>query len=154
MARNKNYGTVTVTTKKLVRQYGKEYTSAVLPADIKRGPPTKCFDWCALQAALFSKNRKDGKYRYVEGFAADPETGHWILHAWLTDGEHAFDPTWLAFYDSDNKEAPLPTYYYGIEIPITSVWRFMKKTGYQSLLGNRWRDPELVDTILERTKKL
>lgn len=148
----KQWGGATVSIKKLIRKYGREYTQAVLPPDIPRGPVGKCFDYCALQAAIFSKNLQDGKYSYVEGIATDPETGRWVLHAWLTDGAYAFDPTWASFENHSGKELPMPCQYIGIRMPIKDVAHFMRKTTYQGLLGNRWRDPELVDTILERTK--
>ncbi len=131
----------------LLSKYGREYRRAVLPKDINRGPTGKCFDWCALQAAAHHK--QGGKYRYVEGIASDPERpGEWILHAWLTDGIHAFDPTWAAIHDVTGKEVPIPARYIGIEMPILKVARFMNITGYQSAIGNHWRAPGPFEDIL------
>lgn len=141
-----------INTEKIIEKYGRKYKPAVLPDDIERGVQGICFDWCALQAA---KNRK---YTYVEGIALDPDLARqgikrWILHAWLTDGKRAYDPTWNAIRDADGKEVPIPTIYIGIPMTIQSVHLFMSMTGYQGLLANRWRLPELVDDILEEAKR-
>ena len=139
-----------IDTERLVEEYGRQYKAAILPDDIERGTPGICFDWCALQA---SKNRK---YTYVEGVALDPDLARqgkerWILHAWLTDGEHAFDPTWQAI-DKDGKQHPLPSIYIGIPMAIQAVFTFMRMTGYQGVLANRFRLPALVDDILAMSK--
>jgi SAM-dependent methyltransferase len=126
----------------LILNHGKTYKTALLPADIERGPLGKCFDWCALQAA------RHRQYRYVEGLASNPqEEDDWVLHAWLTDGKQAFDPTWAAEDKRTKKQFPVPASYVGIEMDIISVARFMSKTGYQSVLGNYWRNPELAERI-------
>ncbi len=142
---------LSITTEKIIEDYGREYKAALLPDDIERGAPGICFDWCALQAV---KNRK---YGYVEGVALDPDLikegkERWILHAWLTDGEHAFDPTWMAT-DDDGKQQPLPSVYIGIAMPILAVATFMRLTGYQGVLANRWRLPDMVDDILAEIKR-
>lgn len=130
-------------TRTLVVMWGKKYKPAILPADIKRGKLGMCFDWCALQTAELNP-----KYRYVEGIASSPEDNNqWILHAWMTDGVHAFDPTWSATQDFSGKEVPMPSEYIGIEFNIFQVFNFMKLTGYQGLLANRWRAPEFWDSI-------
>lgn len=139
-------------TEKIIEKYGRRYKPAILPADIERGVQGICFDWCALQAV---KNRK---YTYVEGIALDPDLAQkgikrWILHAWLTDGKRAYDPTWNAIRDSDGKEFPLPTVYLGIPMAIQAVVTFMRMTGYQGVLANRWRLPGLVDDILEEANR-
>lgn len=124
---------------------GHTYTPALLPADIERGKVGDCFDWCALQA---SKNKQ---YKYVEGLASTPDDPEfYTLHAWLTDGDKAFDPTWQAF-DNDGVQHPVPSHYFGIEIDIYDVHRFMKATGYKSLLANGHRAPELWHDIMGRT---
>lgn len=122
---------------RIVITHGKDYESALLPDDIEPGPLGQCYDWCFFQAV---KNRK---YRYVEGLAIDPRNGEVILHAWLTDGIYAFDPTWHAL-DEFDKKVPIPYDYLGIEMDILHVHAFMKSTGYQGVLGNRWRNPGLA----------
>lgn len=127
---------------KIVVDNGQFYKPAVLPSDIPRGMPGQCFDWCALQAV---KNRK---YSYVEGLATDPDDqSSWILHAWLTDGVHAFDPTWGAF-DDDGVEHPVPAQYLGFEMDTVKVAKFMKATGYQGIIANSWRNQELFKEIM------
>lgn len=133
-----------VKTRRLVKRLGQEFTPALLPADIPRGPVGTCFDWNALQCA-----RLYPKYQYVEGIATNPEDPKkWVLHAWLTDGENAFDPTWMATRDADGKEFPVPSRYIGIIMPIHDVATFMRMTEYQGVLANRHRAPEIVKNIL------
>lgn len=115
---------------------GKEYAPALCPDDIHRGAVGSCFDTSTVNAL-------EKKYRYVEGVVTHPKTGEPVLHAWLTDGIRAYDPTWRAF-DNDGKEIPVPTEYIGIEMPIEDVARFMLSTKYASILANAWRNPELA----------
>jgi hypothetical protein len=131
--------------RKTVQDHGRQYIPEILPEDIVRGPIGKCFDWCALEAA-----RLYPKYRYVEGFATARSSGNPIYHAWLSDGINAFDPTWMAIND-DGVEFPLPGSYVGVELPLPQVVEFMRSTGYQGVLGNAWRNQELVDNIIRRT---
>lgn len=133
--------------RKLLLKRGKQYKPALLPADIQRGPIGKCFDWCAVQCAM-----NFPKYQYIEGIALDPDEYRkgkqkWILHAWLSDGEHAFDPTWAA--DDDGVEQPVPTVYIGLSLPFLKVRDFMSRTGYQGVLANSWRAPEFVNKMLK-----
>lgn len=124
---------------------GKTYKPAILPADIDRGNPGDCFDWVALQVT------RHPEYKYVEGLANTPnDPSYYTLHAWLTDGEHAFDPTWMAT-DGDGVERAVPAHYIGIEIDINDVIRFLKVTGYKSLIANGHRAPELWHDIMGRT---
>ncbi len=125
---------------------GKNYKPAVLPADIIRGRRGNCYDHCIIQAAWL----KDPEYRYVEGVAMDPFTKTWILHAWLTDGVHAFDPTWIATAgtEGDHKEIPVPTVYIGIEMKVIDVARFIKKTKHKAVLANAWMDRELAEKAI------
>lgn len=123
-------------------KYGKQYKPAFLPKDIKRGKLKTCFDTCLVQAL-------DGKYRYVEGLAKNPrKKDDWILHAWLTDGRHAFDPTWYAA-DPLGFEMPVPTIYIGIEMPTRPVAMFIQATEYTGIFANSWRDPERAKQIIK-----
>lgn len=122
---------------RIVISRGKEYTPALLPEGIKRGRPGDCFDWSMIQTL------KNKQYRYVEGLAYNPHRpGEWVYHAWLTDGVHAFDPTWMAT-DVFAIEKPVPTVYIGIEFDIMEVAKFVKETEYKAVLANHWRAPEL-----------
>jgi len=123
-----------------VLKNGKEYSPRVLPKDIRRGPVCHCFDNCAL-VALYNK-----KYKYVEGYATNPITKEWMAHAWLTDGENAYDPTWLGF-DDFGREVPMPSRYVGIEMPIKNVVKIMLKTERAGVLVNAWRVPELAELV-------
>lgn len=117
-----------------VFEHGKQYVPKVL----KNFPPQKfarCFDNCILLAMR-------SNLRYVEGVARY-NNGPWIYHAWLTDGENAFDPTWHA-YDKDQNEVELPVTYIGIEMDTRLVVEFMKKTEYQGVLLNQWRAPAIA----------
>ena len=145
----RKFGTVDNGTLQIIAIKGKEYKPAPLAEDIEDGPTGLCFDWCALQAAK-SRRFQNGKYRYVEGMATDPDTGAWILHAWLTDGEHAFDPTWPVIDSKGQvvRNVAPPCRYIGIELDIRAVHKFMKKTGYQGVLANRWRWPDFARTVI------
>jgi hypothetical protein len=92
----------------------------------------------------------NGKYQYVEGIASDPTNHSWILHAWLTDGIHAFDPTW-SYYDEKNERRvnlQLPSAYVGIIMPINKVVDFMRATTYQGVIPNRHRAPLLAKELI------
>lgn len=137
------------TTKIIVLQLGQEYEPAVLPSDIPRGQVGNCFDWCALQTAKLHP-----KYGYVEGIVSNPENPkEWVLYGWMTDGVHAFDPTWNAIKDVTGKEVPMPSVYIGIGFDIRAVRDFIKLTGYQGILANRKRAPELWKVIKKGIKK-
>lgn len=127
-----------------IKEQGTVYTSAALPPDISFGAPGECFDTCVLEACK-SKYR----YGYVEGIATDPTNSQWVLHAWLTDGRNAFDPTW-SFYDNKIKKRvseQLPCIYIGIEMPINKVVTFMETTTYQGVIANRHRAPEMAKLL-------
>lgn len=126
---------------KYVYEWGKEYIPAVLPTDLERMELHKCFDNCAILAA---KNHP--KYTYVEGLARNPKTGEMILHAWLTDGTYAYDPTWLAF--KGDVEVPVPTQYIGIEVKTEDVLIWWKEVQYAGILANSWRFPLLAIQII------
>lgn len=131
-------GDITNFALKLLERGSKVYIPAPLPVEIERGPVGKCFDWSALQAAKLHP-----KYKYVEGIAEIE--GQWGLHAWLSDGIQAFDPTWAVYRDGvETREAP-PAKYIGIEMDIKKVAKFMTTTKYQGVLGNYWRNPTLAD---------
>lgn len=133
-----------------VLRVGKQYEPALLPPDIARGETGKCFD-TALIAALTSS----GKYRYVESVAMayagrdmlDKLKGTWVLHAWLTDGEHAFDPTWYAL-NPQGVEVPFPGIYVGIEMDTMAAADFVRRTEYQGILANAWRHPKLAEKAI------
>lgn len=128
----------------IVVKNGKIYESAVLPKYIKRGDPGNCFDWCA---ALATKHKH---LQYVEGYATDPsDRDRWVHHAWLTDGTHAFDPTWQVT-DDEGVEHPVPSHYFGVQFLTKDVALFITTTGYRSIFMQRWRAPELFNEILER----
>ena len=128
----------------VVMIHGKQFKPAILPSEIKRGKMGDCFDVCILNAM----NNK--KYKYVEGFVRNPkDKDHWIMHAWLTDGEHAFDPTWIALDKRDKKEIPIPTIYVGIEMNTMKVAEFLLEVKYKSVLANGWRNRKLASEILK-----
>lgn len=132
----------------LIENYGKEYTPALLPIDLNRGKLGTCFDTCMIQA-LSSR-----KYRYVEGVAKSFNSDEWKLHAWLTDGEYAFDPTWRATDNTSGEEIAFPGQYIGIEMDTLKVAAFMANTEYQGVLANRWRNTELADACLPEGVKI
>ncbi len=112
---------------------GKEYKPAVCPDFINRGPVGECFEY-SLAASYIHK-----QFRYVEGIALTPDTREWVLHAWVTDGEHAYDPTWRAF-DKENNEVPIPTIYIGVELDTDLAMEFFVYTGYKGVFANYKRD--------------
>lgn len=129
-----------------LRKGGKSFIPTLLPADITRGEVGTCFDHCVVECL-----KSNGKYRYVEGIARVPlSPDEWIVHAWLTDGVFAYDPTWRAF-DKIGMDIIIPTEYTGIEMDIKKVVKFMKKTGYQSVLANHWRNPKLAAEIFQKS---
>lgn len=132
----------------LVLQHGRRFIPALLPMDIQRMEPGMCFDASAIQSL-----KSDGKYGYVEGIALDPDNhDKWMIHAWMTDGTHAFDPTWAAT-GPDGRLQPVPTMYIGIEMEIVMVCGFMMATEYQGVIPNRWRNERLANRAI-LSKKL
>lgn len=120
---------------------GKQYKPALCPAFITRGKVGDCFDICLLNAL-------HSELRYVEGIAKHPKKEHeWILHAWLTDGVHAYDPTWRA-ETADKTEIPVPTFYVGIEMDTEGVARFVQATKYKSVIANAEKNRELAEALL------
>ena len=129
--------------------YGKKYKPAMLPSELERGRVGDCFDWTLVQAIL------NPKYRYVEGLAQRPSNGEWVLHAWLTDGVHAFDLTWGMYFGKSREDAiknnlilPLDIEYIGIEMETKGVIDFCRTTEYRSVLHNGWRDEERSEKLL------
>lgn len=129
--------------KEYVFKNGKEYkVPARFPADIMRGRTGDCFDTAMLNAAYHPH------YRYVEGYAQHPTfKGIWILHAWVTDGEHVFDPTWHV--RAGGLSFPVKVRYVGIEIDMKKLIKeFVGKTEYKAILANSWRDIEAARKVL------
>lgn len=126
-------------------EIGKHYEPALLPKGIKRWPIGRCFDACLMTAL------EHPELRYVEGVAMcyvkgrnrKKLRGQWILHAWLTDGEHAYDPTWKAL-DPEGNEQPMPAVYIGVEMDARAVADFCVETEYAGVIANRHRAPELA----------
>lgn len=116
---------------------GKVYKPGIAPEPIQRGPIGTCFDTSIINAMR-------GPYRYVEGLAK-LSGGPWILHAWITDGVHAYDPTWLA--DKDGIDHPVPAIYFGKEMDHRAVAEFMLSTKYCGVFANAWRDPRTAQAI-------
>lgn len=132
-----------------VLEIGKAYEPALLPPTLQRMSMGFCFDNCALLAAK-SHALEGPKYTYVEGVVIPSRGSHKglrMLHAWLTDGYHAFDPTWHA-YGEHGEEIPFPGEYIGIEMDIKKVAKFMRKSEYQGLLPNGWRKPYMFKRIV------
>jgi len=127
----------------IVKEHGKSYVPAVLPKDIPRGQVGDCFDHCLLQVSTIAAD-----YWYVEGLAKPHDSDRWILHAWITDGKHAFDPTWLAMENDSGKEIPMKAEYKGIAMHTIDVIRFVRATGYKSVLGNFYMDEDLAASCL------
>lgn len=143
------YAEIRPLTAKRLRLLGRPFKSAALPQDIQPGPVGKCFDWSAVQCA-----RTYPKYWYVEGIATDPANPTvGILHAWLTDGIHAFDPTWQAFRGNGARVA-VPSSYFGIIMPMYAVRDFMNATGHQGVLGNAWRDRRAAGRVFAEVKEV
>lgn len=114
---------------KYIFKNGKQYKPALCPSNIIRGKVGDCFDVCLLNAVKFG-------YGYVEGLAMNPNNKEeWILHAWLTDGDNAFDPTWKAI-DNEGVEKPIPTVYFGLPMDTFRVFDFVKETEYKSVIEN------------------
>ncbi len=136
---------VTGFTKRTVLQHGRRYIPAAPPADLKDFPPGKCFDGAWMNAYL-----TDGRYTYVEGLALNPDThDEWIHHAWVTDGVHAYDPTWHRTVNATGEKLAVTTVYIGIPMDMMAVARFVKGTnGYVSVMGNRHRNKKLPDLAL------
>lgn len=136
---------LTTKTQELIEKRGRLFNSAPLPNDIPHGRVGWCFDDCFVRAW-----QSMGKYQYVEGIASDPKTHKWVLHAWLTDGICAFDPTWCYWDEKTGRryDMPLPSSYIGIVMPIDKVRQFMEQTTYQGVIANRHRAPELAKELI------
>ena len=129
------------TLEKYFKKNGKPFIPEDLPDDIQMGRVGDCYDTSAIIATR-------RKYRYVEGLARNPLTGEWILHAWVTDGLYAYDPTW--FTVCDGKHLKVKTDYIGIEMDIETVALFMGKTGYKAIVANHWRNREISKKMLPK----
>ena len=79
--------------------------------------------------------------------ATNPITHDWILHAWITDGINAYDPTWRAL-DSAGKDVLLPVDYHGVIIDIIDVAQFIQTTEHKSVLANFHLSPTLAKKAL------
>lgn len=122
---------------KFIFEKGKKYYPGALPEGVKRGPTGQCFD-----VSLWNAIRNPG-LRYVEGLARDPrKPDRWVLHAWLTDGETAFDPTWRQ--ETPFGSLPILTDYIGVEIDTKKIGRFVLATEYKSVFSNGWREPAIA----------
>lgn len=128
--------------KEYMTTHGRQYVPALLPKEIRRGKVKTCFDTCVKNAIDNNET-----FRYVEGIALHPNKQIWILHAWLTDGVHAYDPTWQAF-DHEQNEVVLPVTYVGIELPLKPVGQFMLKTKYCGVIANSYMLPEFVNSFM------
>lgn len=129
-----------------IEREGKSYQAALLPEGVERGPLGYCYDWCLALAM------RHPEYRYVEGIAEDPEhPGRWILHAWLTDGKHAFDPTWQATNNA-GEDRILPVEYIGIEMRADQVLKFILKVGNVGVLAGREENRSLYEEIIDPSK--
>ncbi len=125
---------------KAIDRKGQLFIPALLPKDIVRGEIGDCFDHCLIQALV-----SEGKYKYVEGFVKI--NGEYIYHAWLTDGEHAFDPTWKCL-NQKNEEVPMVgAYYLGLILDTMLMCEFVKKTGYKGFFANSYLDLILQEKI-------
>jgi hypothetical protein len=69
-------------------RHGKWYKAVEYPREMWEG----CLGHCYGNAMIVATS--EPRYRYVEGYACPIETGLPVHHAWVTDGTHAFDPTW------------------------------------------------------------
>lgn len=122
---------------------GKSYKPALRPERIAPGQVGECFDVCIMRAL------KHMDLKYVEGLAEDPlQPGRFMLHAWLTDGVHAFDPTWRAFFFAH--EVTLPIRYFGFEMNTPDVAHFFRATGYSGVIANKEKLPGLAKKILPK----
>lgn len=131
---------VDIHTARRIIKFGKEYKPALLPPDLRRGRVGWCFDDSIIQLTDPELRKK---YSYVEGIARSTPAEPLVLHAWLTDGEYAYDPTWYAF-GLMNEPRIMPAYYVGIEMPALDVMRFMSATEYQGIIGNGYRNKKLA----------
>lgn len=137
----------------MINRYGKSFTPALCPPDITRGPGGACFEISLINILL------SDKYTYVEGKARRSTTGDWVGHAWLTDGVHAFDPTWMGVSIDRNTDdgqvekaelSPHPGPYFGIPMPRRFVLGFHGATGgYCGVLWNRHLAPKQFDFMLK-----
>lgn len=126
-----------------IEKRGKHYRPMTCPDYVERGKVGDCFDVCMLNAAKYPQ------LRYVEGIAAHPfRENVWIYHAWLTDGEYAFDPTWGMEYKDGSRVLPVLTTYYGIELDTATMARFMRATEYKAIMANGWRNREIADLLI------
>ncbi len=134
----------------IVKKHGKSYVLALLPDDLERGKIGDCFEHCLFSAFLSQRVNNKRAYYYVEGIAGCEAIG-FAHHAWLTDGNHAYDPTWYVICDDSGKRVDISMFsYFGIELGAVDTLRFFKETGYKGFLNNRERAPEMFDRILNK----
>lgn len=137
---------IDILTARRIVKFGKEYKPAVLPDDLKRGRLGWCFDDSIIQ---LTDEKLRAKYRYVEGIARAFPHEPLKLHAWLTDGVHAFDPTWMGIGEAEAAGYSVG-YYCGIEMDAIAVMHFMHVTEYQSVIANGYRNKKLARECLPK----
>ena len=124
----------------MITSLGKKYIPELCPENVRKFDVGKCFD-ASMWNAIYHP-----EYKYVEGIVLIHGQLRWRLHAWLTDGVYAYDPTWKA--DNNGKDVPIPAEYIGIEMDTKDAAKFMRATGYQGVIANAWRDPALAETAI------
>jgi len=125
---------------KFVLENGRPYIPAIRPSDIPQMKLNHCYDNC-IQIVI-----TNSKYEYCEG-VVELKNGRRILHAWLTDGIRAYDPTWIAF--KDGEEVAMPGTYIGFTMNLFKVAKFMGETEYAGVLANAWRSPKRAAACLK-----
>lgn len=128
----------------IIDRLGQPYTPAPLPDDILRGLTGTCFETCAVNTF-----RNMPKYTYVEGRCWSLTDKTWRLHAWLTDGVYAYDPTWGVQDNRTGNIKHYPAEYFGLPFDTHTVFKFMLETKRQGLLANMDLYPGPVNEALK-----
>jgi hypothetical protein len=107
------------TYEELILDQGKPYQGAPRPKGVRKRKDRECF----RNTVLLVQSRPD--LRYVEGYAAGIIP---VQHAWAIDqDDRVVDPTW---------REPEESVYFGIVIPLETVYRLTIKHGVYGVLGN------------------
>lgn len=114
--------------------HGKQYTER--RPDPRTGPPKQCFQ------NAFELAQADRSLRYVEGVACGIIP---VDHAWCVTAEGiVIDPTWSIDLGSD---------YYGVEIPLKTLYRLRLLSEAYSVFSSWWCWPEILKLLeTERPK--
>lgn len=128
----------------------RHFTPKELPEGLDRYELWNCYD-ASVMTVL---RNQDKKLFYCEWIATVTRTGERYLHAWVSDGEYAYDPTWRVELQGEVVSSRGHIEYFGIMMWKQEVWEFMLDTNHKAILANRNKNKELADIAINSGKDI